>query len=123
MAEGYLDWVRRFLRYSQTTPGELDETTVRRFLEHLALRRNVSASTRNQALGRSHALRKKWRAFLPRQSATEDERACSTGGASRASLWPILGMPLVPRGPLPSAPTQVGARPILLVIDCGRRGS
>ena len=48
--EAYLDWVRRFLRYSSTAPGELDESSVRRFLEHLALRRNVSASTQNQAL-------------------------------------------------------------------------
>ena len=46
----YLQWVRRFRQFTATvSPGELGEVEVRRFLEDLAIRRQVSASTQNQA--------------------------------------------------------------------------
>lgn len=49
--KAYVQWVRRFVWYhSLRHPGELGEAEVRAFLSHLALDRNVAASTQNQAL-------------------------------------------------------------------------
>lgn len=49
----YVDWVRRFLDYAATEQGvphpRVTSETVRDYLAHLALRRQVSASTQNQA--------------------------------------------------------------------------
>ncbi len=49
----YVDWVRRFLAYAATRQGVLtprvDADGVRDYLTHLAVRRQVSASTQNQA--------------------------------------------------------------------------
>jgi len=48
--EAYLQWAGRFLTYSGSQdPKGLAGPEVQRFLEHLALERNVSASTQNQA--------------------------------------------------------------------------
>ena len=47
----YEQWVRRFLRFhGDAPPGTLAEAEVREYLEYLAVARNVSASTQNQAL-------------------------------------------------------------------------
>ena len=50
----YVDWVRRFFKYAderQRSPSPIiDAGTVRDYLTHLAVRQNVSASTKNQAL-------------------------------------------------------------------------
>ncbi|MGB9474546.1 MAG: integron integrase [Candidatus Udaeobacter sp.] len=48
--QAYVDWVRRFILFhSKQHPRELAEAEVTEFLTHLALQRNVSASTQNQA--------------------------------------------------------------------------
>lgn len=48
--EAYGEWVERFLKYhSASEPESLGETEIREFLEYLAVARNVSASTQNQA--------------------------------------------------------------------------
>jgi len=49
--EAYVHWIRRFLLYhGGTHPRALAEGDVNRFLTHLAVQRNVAASTQNQAL-------------------------------------------------------------------------
>ncbi|MGH7547073.1 MAG: integron integrase, partial [Gemmatimonadales bacterium] len=49
--EAYVGWVRRFVRFSGLRhPRELGERDVTRFLSSLAVDRQVSASTQNQAL-------------------------------------------------------------------------
>lgn len=49
--EAYRDWIRRYLRFhGGAAPGAMAESEVREFLEYLAVARNVSASTQNQAL-------------------------------------------------------------------------
>src|SRR6266545_129779 len=49
--EAYVAWVRRFVRFAGLRhPSELGEAEVRAFLEHLAERDGVSASTQNQAV-------------------------------------------------------------------------
>ena len=49
--EAYLHWIRRFLVFHNGThPRELAERNVNRFLTHLAIGKNVAASTQNQAL-------------------------------------------------------------------------
>jgi len=46
----YLDWSRRFVTYVHGRPSEtVGEADVRRYLSHLAIQRQVSASTQNQA--------------------------------------------------------------------------
>lgn len=46
----YLDWVRRYIRFHGLRhPRELGAEAVEAFLTHLAVRRNVAASTQNQA--------------------------------------------------------------------------
>ncbi len=47
----YVHWVKQYIRFYQLRhPAEMDETHVVRFLTHLAVERQVSASTQNQAL-------------------------------------------------------------------------
>ena len=49
--EAYLKWIYDFLVFNgKRYPTELDKTHVEKFLTHLAVNRNVSASTQNQAL-------------------------------------------------------------------------
>ena len=49
--KAYVRWARRFVLYHGTRhPLELDEANVRAFLTHLAVERQVAASTQNQAL-------------------------------------------------------------------------
>ena len=46
-----MDWVRRFILFhGKHHPAEMGTTEIRAFLIHLTQDRNVSASTRNQAL-------------------------------------------------------------------------
>ncbi len=47
----YLDWIRRFIFFhNKRHPAEMAEPEVAAYLSHLALERNVAASTQNQAL-------------------------------------------------------------------------
>jgi site-specific recombinase XerD len=47
----YRRWIIRYVRFHDTThPRELDADDVKAFLNHLAVHRNVAASTQNQAL-------------------------------------------------------------------------
>ncbi len=49
--QAYLDWVKRFILFHDTRhPSEMGAPEVEAFLTHLAVSRNVSASTQNQAL-------------------------------------------------------------------------
>lgn len=49
--EAYLQWIRRYIRFhGRRHPRELGADELRSFLSDLAIRRNVSASTQNQAL-------------------------------------------------------------------------
>ena len=45
----YLGWTRRFLQYTTTADGALGPENVKTYLSYLATRRNVAASTQNQA--------------------------------------------------------------------------
>ena len=48
--EAYVDWARRFILFhNKRHPKEMGAEAVRDFLSHLAVERNVSASTQNQA--------------------------------------------------------------------------
>ncbi len=47
----YVDWIRRFILFhAKQHPSELSAPEVEAFLTHLAVNRNVAASTQNQAL-------------------------------------------------------------------------
>jgi integron integrase len=47
----YVDWIRRFMLFHQKRhPTEMGAVEIEAFLTHLAIERNVSASTQNQAL-------------------------------------------------------------------------
>ena len=47
----YLDWIRRFLAFHQAVkPADLATGHLKSFLEYLAVERNVSSATQNQAL-------------------------------------------------------------------------
>ena len=49
--QAYVDWIRRFIFFhGKRHPREMGEAEVRSFLTHLAVARNVAASTQNQAL-------------------------------------------------------------------------
>ena len=49
--QAYVDWIRRFIFFhGKRHPREMAEVEVRSFLTHLAVERNVAASTQNQAL-------------------------------------------------------------------------
>ncbi len=49
--QAYLDWIRRFIIFhGKRHPREMGKDEVEAFLSHLAINRNVAASTQNQAL-------------------------------------------------------------------------
>ncbi|MEW6208255.1 MAG: integron integrase [Acidobacteriota bacterium] len=49
--QAYIDWIRRFILFhNKRHPAEMGEKEVTQFLTHLAVNRNVAASTQNQAL-------------------------------------------------------------------------
>ena len=48
--EAYLGWARRFFAYTRRHPKELEADNINRFLTHLAIKKNVAASTQRQAL-------------------------------------------------------------------------
>ena len=49
--EAYVSWIRSFIFFHKKRhPAEMDESEVSQFLTHLAVSRNVAASTQNQAL-------------------------------------------------------------------------
>lgn len=49
--KAYVDWAERFIRFHKMRhPAEMGKVEVEAFLSHLAVERNVSASTQNQAL-------------------------------------------------------------------------
>jgi integron integrase len=48
--EAYVDWIRRFILFHRKRhPDEMGETEISAFLSHLAVDKNVAASTQNQA--------------------------------------------------------------------------
>ena len=49
--QSYVDWIKRFILFhGKRHPAQMDKTQVIAFLTHLAVQRNVAASTQNQAL-------------------------------------------------------------------------
>lgn len=49
--ESYVNWIKRFILFhNKTHPENLGKDDIRKFLNHLAVNRNVAASTQNQAL-------------------------------------------------------------------------
>ncbi len=49
--QAYIDWIRRFIIFhNKRHPLEMGEKEISQFLTHLAVNRNVAASTQNQAL-------------------------------------------------------------------------
>jgi len=49
--QAYIKWIKAFIIYNgKHHPSEMGKENVARFLTHLAVNRNVSASTQNQAL-------------------------------------------------------------------------
>lgn len=49
--QAYLDWIRRYILFhGKRHPAEMDAAAVEAFLTHLAVERNVAASTQNQVL-------------------------------------------------------------------------
>lgn len=49
--QSYCHWVKRFIRFHNVRyPEEMDETEIKTFLTHLAVKEKVSTSTQNQAL-------------------------------------------------------------------------
>lgn len=49
--QAYLDWIRRFILFHQKRhPNEMGEKEITAFLSNLAVKKQVAASTQNQAL-------------------------------------------------------------------------
>ena len=58
--QSYVDWIRRFILFNDKRhPAQMGKAEVTAFLTHLAARRNVAASTQNQALSAIFFLRDK----------------------------------------------------------------
>ena len=48
--KSYVDWILKFIRFNgKKHPREMGKLEIERFLSHLAVNRNVAASTQNQA--------------------------------------------------------------------------
>ena len=47
----YINWIKRYILFNgKKHPAEMGEKEISRFISHLAINRNVAASTQNQAL-------------------------------------------------------------------------
>src|SRR5712671_216042 len=84
--ESYVGWVKRFVVFhGRRHPDQLGEAEVRAFLEHLAERVRVSASTQNQAVA---ALLFLYEAVLGRRLAASAARVFELAGEGRGlSPW------------------------------------
>ena len=55
--QAYVDWIRRYILYHQKRhPQDMGKPEVEQFLTHLAVERNVAASTQSQARSKSHPI-------------------------------------------------------------------
>ena len=49
--KSYVQWILRYIRFNERRhPKDMGKTEIERLLSHLAINRNVSAATQNQAL-------------------------------------------------------------------------
>ncbi len=49
--KAYIHWIKKFILFNGTKhPRELDKESIEKFLTHIAVNKNVTASTQNQAL-------------------------------------------------------------------------
>ena len=49
--EAYIQWIKRFIIFhNKRHPNEMSEVEINKFLSHLAVKKNIAASTQNQAL-------------------------------------------------------------------------
>lgn len=47
----YVQWIRQYIFFhGKRHPSDMGEAEIARFIDHLALRKNVSSATQNQAL-------------------------------------------------------------------------
>lgn len=78
--QAYVRWIVRYIRFNDTQhPLEMGKHEIERFLSHLALNRNVTASTQNQAL---NAILFLYREVLDRPIDDRIEAARSRKGRS-----------------------------------------
>ena len=83
--QAYVDWIRRFILFhNKRHPNEMDETYVSRFLTYLAVKKNVAASTQNQALS---AILFLYRHVLKRELGWVD----NVERAKKPSRLPVVG--------------------------------
>ncbi|MEE8391170.1 MAG: integron integrase [Anaerolineae bacterium] len=83
--EAYVGWIRRFILFhNKRHPREMGATEIEEFLTHLAVDRNVSASTQNQAL---YAILFLYRYVLRKDL---DERAIDAVRAKKPQRLPIV---------------------------------
>ena len=48
--QAYVDWIRRFIQFHRSrNPRNMSSAEIQAFLTHLAVEKNVAASTQNQA--------------------------------------------------------------------------
>ena len=58
--KSYVEWILKFIRFNwKKHPREMGKFEIERFLSHLAVNRNVAASTQNQAFNTIMFLYKK----------------------------------------------------------------
>ena len=85
----YLDWRRRFLAFHQAiTPANLATGHLKSFLEYLAVERNVSSATQNQALSAVLFL---YQTVLGHETGRTCARAVGTGPAGESVGCVVAG--------------------------------
>jgi hypothetical protein len=95
--EAYVGWIRRFILFhNKRHPAEMGKAEIEQFLTALAVKRNVAASTQNQALAANLFLYKDvlerdpgWLDDIVRARRPGGCRLCSHGRRSRR-CWPRL---------------------------------
>lgn len=101
--QAYIDWIRRFIIFhNKRHPAEMGEKEVSQFLTHLAVNRNVAASTQNQALSAilflyKHVLKKPldWLDNVERAKKPERLPVVLTRDEVRALLDQLKGVNLM----------------------------
>lgn len=103
--QAYLDWIKRFILFhGKRHPENMGNAEVEQFLTHLAVERNVAASTQNQALNAIVFLYKEvlgqelgWLDNMER--AKRPARECTNGNTNgvRHDFYPSLACPPLSR--------------------------
>jgi hypothetical protein len=95
--QSYVDWIRRFILFhGKRHAVQMGKQEVTAFLTHLAVRRDVAASTQNQALSARSICRMRWNASIHGRRRSGTGNTSSPRASSRRTRAAALCAAFIP---------------------------